>query len=98
MERKSESLRVTSLSEWRYLLGLSSGFCAVGLWWQVSSFRCRQGDILIHCLYWGGELLTRRKRDRKMREDDDQENKQFRGLDRVLKAADHRTNGPKRYP
>ncbi len=46
----------------------------------------------------GGELLTRRKRDRKMREDDEQEKRQFRGLDRVLKSSDRGTNSQKRYP
>ena len=43
----------------------------------------------------GGELLTRRKRDRKIREEDEQENKQFRGLDRVLKSS-NRQNGKNR--
>jgi hypothetical protein len=46
----------------------------------------------------GGELLTRRNRDRKMREDDEQEKRQFRGLDRVLKSSDHGTNSQKRNP
>ncbi|MBI5673323.1 MAG: hypothetical protein HZC50_08805 [Nitrospirae bacterium] len=46
----------------------------------------------------GGELLTRRKRDRKMCEDDEQEKRQFRGLDRVLKSSDHGTHSQKRYP
>ena len=44
----------------------------------------------------GGELFTRRKRDRKMREDDEQEKKQFRGLDRVLKTSDHEPSSTKR--
>ncbi len=46
----------------------------------------------------GGELLTRRKRDRKMHEDDEWEKRQFRGLDRVLKSSDHGTNSQKRNP
>jgi hypothetical protein len=46
----------------------------------------------------GGELLTCRKRDRKIREDDEQEKRQLRGLDRVLKSSDHGTNSQKRYP
>jgi len=43
----------------------------------------------------GGELLTRRKRDREMREDDEQEKRQFCGLDRVLKSLDHGTHSHK---
>lgn len=43
----------------------------------------------------GGELSTRRKRDRKIREDDEQEKKQFRGLDRVLKSS-HKPKGTHR--
>ncbi len=44
----------------------------------------------------GGELLTRRNRDRKMREDDEQERRQFRGLDRVLRPSDHGSHSQKR--
>jgi hypothetical protein len=44
----------------------------------------------------GGELLTRRKRDRKIREEDEQEKKQFRGLDRVLKTSRNESNGKRK--
>lgn len=43
----------------------------------------------------GGELLTRRKRNRKMREDDEQEKRQFRSLGQFLKSSDHGTHSPK---
>ncbi len=46
----------------------------------------------------GGELLTRWKRDRKMREDDEQEKRKFRGLGRVLKTSDRETHSQTRYP
>ena len=46
----------------------------------------------------GGELLTRRKRDRKMREENDQDMRQFRGLDRVVKSSDHGTHSRNRCP
>jgi hypothetical protein len=44
----------------------------------------------------GGELLTRRKRDRKIREEDELEKKQFRGLDRVLKTSRNESNGKRK--
>lgn len=44
----------------------------------------------------GGELLTRRKWDRKMREEKDQDIRQFCGLDRVLNSSDHGTHSRNR--
>ncbi|MDH4369438.1 MAG: Ig-like domain-containing protein, partial [Nitrospira sp.] len=38
----------------------------------------------------------RRKRDRKVREEDEQEKKQFRGLDRVLKTSRNESNGKRK--
>ena len=44
----------------------------------------------------GGELLTRRKRDRKIHEEAEQEKKQFRGLDRVLHTPRNESNGKRK--
>lgn len=44
----------------------------------------------------GGELLTRRKWDRKMREENHQDIRQFCGLDGVSKSSDHGTHSRNR--
>jgi hypothetical protein len=43
----------------------------------------------------GGGSQDRRRRDQKLREEDEQENKQFRSLGRVLKSSDHGSSSKK---
>lgn len=97
-ERESQTHlvgRVASFSG----MALSAGFVA----WILRG-GLLVASFLVSMLAWrhfdplpaqGGELLTRRKRDREMREDDGQEKRQFCGLDRVLKYLDHGTHSHK---